>query len=660
MQFCSNFYIFVKLKNYILLFAFLTTSLFSFAQKQKLTKEDKIARKDVVSRIWTPKIKFLSGQDNSLRDIYYTNKTEKATFIGISEKYNARKDELEKFFLSNLIPTRHIGIYAGYTFVTFPEGYAYADNYLRMHLLRTQVFSSSSSINNFYDFKTEKGPALVVETKKKGEEKYFYGIIMIEELEALMPKIENGQIGVFQDERDGAYYKWSRIGEQIWMAENLKYKLEEHTAMERNLGWSAYKGKFYNHSQAMTSCPKGWHLPSDREWKEFELLAGVWPRDIDVEGFISREGIDTLPGNELIGSERLMFYAHLAGSVTKSLGRYLDEAAGQNGYFWTSTKSDEVNAMFRMVGRDFTGIVRDKLGAQNYFSCRCVQDQDISVMVGKYPQLKEATDKIAADPSNASNYFNRSVEFLLLGEGNRAMEDINKAIELNPNDQEQKLFKAQILYLYSFDMNADETRKLVEDYTTSVKDNAFAFYFQSKLWLYEAESGALNATRDKDKRNRSLQTIKKALALDPKNPQFLDYHAKLLVVLGDYSNAVKALKKAVLSDPNNGVLQILRGKMMLKNYDQYNKKNGSSSQKWCTAMSGRCFKINAKQLGEVCKVFVKGVELGAQLDPDYLTLCNELEQAKTLKKHAPIVYTGPRGGRYTINSNGNKCYIPRR
>ena len=629
---------------------------------QGLTKEDKKARKKVVSRIWAPTMKFLTGSDNRGYDTYYTNKTATATYTGISEEYNAKKDELEKYFLANLFPTLHIGKHLGNKFVYFPEGWAYADNYYNLHLKRTQVFSSTVSINSFYDFQTENGPALMVEVKKNEADNYYYGLIMIEDLKALMQKVESGQIGVFKDERDGAFYKWSKIGDQVWMAENLKYVLDEHEAMAKEVGFSTYRGRHYNYSQAMTSCPKGWHLPSDEEWKELERKANLPEESIDIEGYISRESeTDPQPGNQLISSEDLMFFAHFAGAVSKNVyNRYSPVELGNRGYFWTSTKSDEVSAKFRMVGKDYVGIVRDNMGAQNYFSCRCVQDQDIAAIAAKYPKLKEITDKINADPSNAGNYFDRSIEFLVLGERNRAMADINKAIELNPNDPEQKLFKAQIYYLYSFDQNADETRKLVEDYTAVVKDNAFAYYFASKLWLYDAEAGALNATKDEERRSQSLKSINKALELDPKNPQFLDYKAKLLVVMGEYAKAVKALEKALVSDPNNGDLHVLLGKMKLKNFDQLHKKNGTASQKWCTAMTGLCFKITPKQLEEVCKIFVKAIELGAYLDPDYLTLCSELKQAKTLKKHEPIIYIGPRGGIYRMSSGGNKVYLPRR
>ena len=636
---------------------------------QNLSKEDKMARKEVMARIWKPTIKFRSGQDSRGYDTFYENKYEEATYLGVSEEYTDVKNELEKYFLSNLFPTLHIGKMenpenplAKPKLVYFPEGWAYADNYYRMHLQRTQVFSKNESINRFYDLTTSEGPAILVEVKSKTEEKYFYGLILKKHLDALREKLNNEAIGVIIDERDGAFYKWSKIGNQVWMAENLKFKLNDHNELEKELKFVTYRGRHYNYSQAMTSCPKGWHLPSDLEWKELEIAAGMRESDLDLEGLVSRNSdSEKQPGTLLCSSDDLMFYAHFAGAVSKSQwGQYSASDVGKRGYFWSSTKSDEVNAKFRMVGNDFLGVVRDNIGAQNHMSCRCVRDQDISVIINEHPKLKEISDRISASPEVASNYFDRSIEFLHLGEVNRSIDDIQKAITLAPNDVEQKLFKAQIYYLYSFDIHAQETKSLVEEYTNTVQDNAFAFFFQSKLELYDAEAGALNATADEGRRKNAIDLINKALELDPKNPHFLEYKAKLLVIMDNYAQAIKALDKACLSDPQNGELKVLLGKMKLKRFDQLNRKSGASSQKWCTALTGLCFKITTKQLDEVCTIFIKAIELGGNVGPDYMTLCNELEQAKTLKKHAPIVYIGPRGGRYTISSSGNKVYLPRR
>ena len=120
---------------------------------QELSKEDNTARKELVSRIWTPTIKFRSGQDNRNYDTYYENKYTEAIYGGVSEEFNAKKEEIEKYFLANLFPTLHIGKMANeynplgkQKFIFFPEGWAFAgrrywvgDNYCNLHLKRTQV-----------------------------------------------------------------------------------------------------------------------------------------------------------------------------------------------------------------------------------------------------------------------------------------------------------------------------------------------------------------------------------------------------------------------------------------------------------------------------------------------------------------------------------------
>ena len=94
--------------------------------------------------------------------------------------------------------------------------------------------------------------------------------------------------GTFTDARDGQVYKYTTIGKQVWMAENLKFDAPYSLCYDEIDGYCDTFGRFYSlHEDGEyqglfdqelldTICPKGWHVPSVEEWTQLaESMGGL-------------------------------------------------------------------------------------------------------------------------------------------------------------------------------------------------------------------------------------------------------------------------------------------------------------------------------------------------------------------------------------------------
>ena len=138
---------------------------------------------------------------------------------------------------------------------------------------------------------------------------------------------------------DGNIYKFVKIGEQVWMAENLRVTKDregnsiQSYCFDDNESNCAELGRLYTWEVALKVSPEGWHLPSNEEWTAL----------IDFLGQ-GTEGVKKLLKGNASGFEAL-----LAGAADfRGNYLYLDDYA----IFWSSTEANQERAYHQGIRHD--------------------------------------------------------------------------------------------------------------------------------------------------------------------------------------------------------------------------------------------------------------------------------------------------------------------
>ncbi len=179
----------------------------------------------------------------------------------------------------------------------------------------------------------------------------------------------------------GQTYRTVCIGDQIWMAENLRYLPVQHTDQEfadasdnETPGYGAYPGEdiqvfgaLYNWYAASDNiCPSGWHLPSQEEWTQLAQHTG----------FISEAGAKLKSQNywnsPSFSTDEYGFSAVGGGERGDFLGDFRE--IGIHGKYWTSTDVGPGIAKAAGFTYNADSFQSGNTGKGIGKSCRCVKD----------------------------------------------------------------------------------------------------------------------------------------------------------------------------------------------------------------------------------------------------------------------------------------------
>lgn len=204
---------------------------------------------------------------------------------------------------------------------------------------------------------------------------------------------------------DGNTYKTIQIGDQLWMAENLKvthYRNGDSIPNVTSGGdWSnlsngAYcnynndesdvstYGRLYNWyavDDSRNLAPEGWHIPSDEEWRILEMYLGM-SQGAAHYAVVGDRGTDQ--GNKLKsssgwenngnGTNESGFSALPGGFrlVANANSEFI--AIKVTAYFWSSSEYSNSLAWYRALASHKKTVYRYAVNKNQGFSIRCIKD----------------------------------------------------------------------------------------------------------------------------------------------------------------------------------------------------------------------------------------------------------------------------------------------
>ncbi len=199
---------------------------------------------------------------------------------------------------------------------------------------------------------------------------------------------------------DSNIYNTVKIGDQWWMSENLNTTrfndgtsiLEISTSVKDSV-WAKNLlpafclidkryGRLYNWSVVSDSkkiAPKGWHIPTDEDWKNLEKHIGMsvsdaeklaW-RGMNLAGKLLPLNTIGWPSVSAVYGTNDFGFSALPGGCRVFDGTVNSES--NTAFWWTSTENG-IKAFYRYIDYNNTNIYRQSTYKAYGFSIRCVKD----------------------------------------------------------------------------------------------------------------------------------------------------------------------------------------------------------------------------------------------------------------------------------------------
>jgi uncharacterized protein (TIGR02145 family) len=228
-------------------------------------------------------------------------------------------------------------------------------------------------------------------------------------------------------DREGNTYLIVQIGEQWWMAENLRASLyangDSIQHLPEALQWDTAEtgsycyydndtshirkyGMLYNWHVAIDErgiCPDNWHVPSDMEWIKLEKYLGMSPAEAGkMTAWRGTTEGDKLKTESFNGTNSSGF-SGLGTGYRDPAGVY--KAMGTDNDYWTSTAYSNEGSMEGVLHGllDSKSTVVRNFHVPGYGFCiRCIRDQAVGIL----PIKEQADPRVYPNPADDKLFIN--------------------------------------------------------------------------------------------------------------------------------------------------------------------------------------------------------------------------------------------------------------
>ena len=265
--------------------------------------------------------------------------------------------------------------------------------------------------------------------------------------------------------------------------------------------------------------------------------------------------------------------------------------------------------------------------------------------LGKFEDAIQNYDKAIELDSNVNSacYYNRGTAYFSLGKFEDAIQDYNKAIDLNPNDDLSYNNKGNAYF------SLGKFEDAIQDYNKAIDLNP-----NNASYYYNRGTTFANLEKFED----AIQDYNKAIDLNPNDESVYYNRGVAFIYLNEYEKAIENLSKAIDLDPNFSDAYNIRG-VSYVNQKKFSEAIKDFSKAIDLNPNDKEYYYNLGNLYSNLNEYEKAIEnlsKAIDLDPNFSDACDVIGIISTIQNNEKVIKFGKNSFKQNIKEFKEPIY----